>query len=215
MSAPSQRRSQFINSHKIQVDDQSIFVFYFISRQQLIQHEVSSNLNGLKDSFEAPTSFSSTIFTETFRRLLSKSKKTEETVETAVVKRRGLLGKIGLKKKVKKTPQEVKPAEEKPVEESAIVEEKPVEETSEEPAAAPLEPEEEKKEEEETPEEEDRDEDEPKEEEAAAEEPMEEDEADAEPMVDECPTAEERDQPEDEASATPREASTGFLCGCL
>ena len=147
------------------------------------------------------------------RRLLNKSKKTEETVETTLVKRRGILGKIGLKKKEKVAkndePIAEDAAEETPVVENVVSTHSAHAEEAHTEEAKPLEPEAEKKDEEPT---EERDIVEPKEEESA---PIEEEpkEAAAEPF-EETEVIEEREQPEQ--SATPRDApSTGFLCGCI
>eukprot|EP00533_Pseudo-nitzschia_delicatissima_P015599 CAMPEP_0197269150 /NCGR_PEP_ID=MMETSP1432-20130617/4733_1 /TAXON_ID=44447 /ORGANISM="Pseudo-nitzschia delicatissima, Strain UNC1205" /LENGTH=137 /DNA_ID=CAMNT_0042734271 /DNA_START=67 /DNA_END=480 /DNA_ORIENTATION=+ len=120
-------------------------------------------------------------------------KKTDDSeVETTTTKvlRKGVLGKMGLKKKSKIAVTEAEPApvEEPasaPIEEEPVVEEAPVDAPEEETVEeAPVEEREEEpaEEEEETPEE-------------TAEEPVEE--------------SAERDQPEE---STP---STGFLCGCV
>jgi hypothetical protein len=156
---------------------------------------------------------------------------------TEVTKRRGVLGKLGMKKKTKVPVS--KEAEEKPLEEEPIMEDTPVQEEApatktlsaeEAPAAASseqLEPEAEKKEDESPMDEEQHDEpaeetveereqDEPKEEETATEEPASEEptpmeDDDAAPVAEDSPVAEEREQPE----AFSPLASTGFLCGCM
>jgi hypothetical protein len=171
-----------------------------------------------------------------WNRLLNRGKKaaaTEaETLKGDVVKRRGLLGKLGMKKK-SKAPVPIRA--EKPVEDDTVEDTMPAREeeaapAGEEPTPEPLEPEAAKKEEEEEPADEDdkeeqedpaedpaeeRDED-IKEDEPVAEEPdAEEQLADAEaaPVVEEGAEIEEREQPE---PTTPRTSqSTGFLCGCL
>jgi hypothetical protein len=154
-------------------------------------------------------------------RFLSKNKKTTEEATMAsgqTKQRRGLLGKLGMKKKSKKEQPKEEPmpnpvrVEKKP-EEMPVVEEQPQEEneaTEEEPQAEaePLEPpmedaEGEKAEEEDAPEERG----EPKE----VEEPT---EAEAQSTL-VSDDAEARELPE-EAPSTPTNAqSMGFLCGCI
>jgi hypothetical protein len=134
-----------------------------------------------------------------FRRLLNRNKKTVETVEnvTGQVKRRGILGNLGLKKKSKEqTKEEQKPEE--PVEEHAdevAPSPTPVAEESK-----PLEPEEEEA----------RELDEPIEEEPAVESTPVEDAIDG--IV---AAVDDREQPVDESSTPVGATSTGFLCGCL
>jgi hypothetical protein len=147
----------------------------------------------------------------------------DETIKTEFVKRRGILGKLGMKKK-SKSPVEM--GEEKPEHEETAEETTPVGEEAapaeEEPTSEPLEPEAEKKDEEE-PADEDKEEDEAADErdnanddEAVPEEPIVEEQSahvDVAPDADDRAEIEEREQPE---PTTPRTAqSTGFLCGCL
>jgi hypothetical protein len=136
-------------------------------------------------------------------RLLNRNKKSAETAETVditVVKRRGILGHLGLKKKAKDQAKEEDKTEEPVVEEhaeEAAPSPAPVEETK------PLEPEAEDA----------REVDEPKEEEPAQEESAPAEEIKEEDEI--VAKVEEREQPID-ATSTPKEAtSTGFLCGCL
>jgi hypothetical protein len=149
---------------------------------------------------------------------------------TEVVKRNGMLGKLGMKKKVK-TPV-VKEGGEKPGDEEAIMDSAPAEDApaasapvEDEPASMPLEPEAAKEEEpaadDEDAEEEDpvdeREEEDPKDDELVAEESATEatqpaHEHDA--VESSLPELEEREQPEMSsplASVNP----AGFLCGCM
>lgn len=158
---------------------------------------------------------------------MNRSKKAEDetVVKTGLAKRRGLLGKLGLKKKTKSP---VTAAEDK-AEEDTVEETEPIQEEAApaeaEPTSEPLEPEAEKEDEEEPTDEdkeendapvEDRDEDSPVEGVAVTEEPkVEEQTADEEftAAIDELADIEEREQPD---PITPRTVhGTGFLCGCL
>lgn len=146
------------------------------------------------------------LHTQTQYTMKITNKSESATVEIQKVKRRGILGKLGMKKKVV-VKKEAEPVEEKPVEE-APVEETPAETPVEEKPAEPLEPEAEAPKEDEAPE-------------AAAEERETEQEPVVETVEEEtvatepeaAPEVEEREQPE--APPTPKDVSTGFLCGCI
>lgn len=127
----------------------------------------------------------------------------EESVTVTKVPRKGVLGKMGLKKK-EKTVKAVEEPKPEPVEEAAPAEEPVAETPAEEPVA-------------ETVEDAPVDEEEPaaeEREEEPAEEPAEEVEEAPEDAPEDAPVeediADEREQPE---SSEPM--STGFLCGCV